>query len=45
MTKEVAKYMRWHHEKRIKDDVMRHPADTPAWRKLHSIDESFKNEC
>jgi hypothetical protein len=24
--------MRWHHEGRTKDGMLRHPADSPAWK-------------
>lgn len=41
MTKGVAKDMRQHHEKRIRDDVIRHPADTLAWKELDAVDAQF----
>lgn len=41
MTKGVAKDIRWRHEKQIKDDVIHHPANTLAWRKLDDVDAQF----
>lgn len=41
MTKGVEKDIRWHHEKQIKDDVIHHPANTLAWRKLDDVDAQF----
>ncbi|CAL2256115.1 unnamed protein product [Prunus armeniaca] len=37
-------YMRWHYEERVKDGVLRHPADSEAWKSLDRIHESFGNE-
>ncbi|XP_020180541.1 uncharacterized protein [Aegilops tauschii subsp. strangulata] len=34
MCKETAPLLRWHHEERIKDGALRHPADSPAWKVL-----------
>ncbi|GJS48995.1 Myb domain protein 62 [Tanacetum coccineum] len=37
--KQVASDMRWHKEKRVRDDnIARHPADTEAWKHLDKID-------
>ena len=36
--------MRWHHEERVKDGVLRHPADSKAWYKLDEINDSFALE-
>lgn len=41
MTKEVAKDIRWHHDKQIKDDVIHHPTNTFAQRKLDDVDAQF----
>ncbi|WVZ63392.1 hypothetical protein U9M48_013029 [Paspalum notatum var. saurae] len=38
MCKETAAVLRWHDEERVKDDVLRHPADAPAWKRF---DEKF----
>ncbi|XP_070019584.1 uncharacterized protein [Nicotiana sylvestris] len=32
MSSETCKAMRWHHDERIKDGVLRHPADSEAWK-------------
>ncbi|XP_044416519.1 uncharacterized protein [Triticum aestivum] len=34
MCKETAPLLRWHHEERIKDGALQHPADSPAWKVL-----------
>ena len=35
MFSKIALYIRWHSEKHIEEvGTMRHPADTPAWKKL-----------
>ena len=39
MSKEIAEEMRWHREKRVDDDTIRHPVDAKEWKifdKLHS---------
>ncbi|XP_075096465.1 uncharacterized protein LOC107796372 [Nicotiana tabacum] len=36
MSSETSKAMRWHHEERNKDGVLRHPADSEAWKKFDS---------
>ncbi|GKA72993.1 hypothetical protein Tco_0779209 [Tanacetum coccineum] len=37
--------MRWHKEKRINDDnILRHPADTEAWKHLDKVDPPFAND-
>lgn len=38
MCKQTAPLPRWHDEERIKDGALRHPADSPAWKRL---DERF----
>ncbi|XP_026424606.1 uncharacterized protein LOC113320918 isoform X3 [Papaver somniferum] len=34
--------MRWHHEGRTKDGVLRHPADSEAWRHFDEMNPTFK---
>ncbi|CAL2271038.1 unnamed protein product [Prunus armeniaca] len=34
MSTHTATIMRWHKEKRVDDDVMRHPADGEAWKEF-----------
>ncbi|CAL8118864.1 unnamed protein product [Prunus armeniaca] len=34
MSTHTATYMRWHKEKQVDDDVMRHPADGEAWKEF-----------
>ncbi|GJX36741.1 uncharacterized protein Tco_0248298, partial [Tanacetum coccineum] len=42
---QVACEMRWHKEKRINDDnILRHPADSEAWKHLDKVDPSFAND-
>ncbi|XP_062188858.1 uncharacterized protein LOC133892152 [Phragmites australis] len=38
MCKETAPLLRWHDKERIKDDALRHPADSKLWK---SFDERF----
>ncbi|GJV67162.1 hypothetical protein Tco_1482671 [Tanacetum coccineum] len=43
--KQVAFDMRWHKEKRVRDDnIARHPADTEAWKHLDKIDPPFASD-
>ena len=43
--KQVASDMRWHKEKRVHDDnIVRHPADTEAWKHLDKIDPPFASD-
>ncbi|XP_073109657.1 uncharacterized protein [Elaeis guineensis] len=40
MSKITTKDMRWHEEKRINDGILRHPADSFAWK---SFDDKYKS--
>ncbi|KAF7128108.1 hypothetical protein RHSIM_Rhsim11G0023200 [Rhododendron simsii] len=44
MTLEIAKDMRWHSDKRVDDEQMRHPADTPQWKEFDRIYPEFSME-
>ncbi|VVA26864.1 PREDICTED: LOC109704191 isoform [Prunus dulcis] len=44
MSSKTAVDMRWHYEERVKDGVLRHPANSEAWKSLDRIRESFGNE-
>jgi hypothetical protein len=41
MTKRIASDMRWHKEGRVNDGVLRHPADSMAWKLLDEIHSWF----
>ncbi|CAL2246711.1 unnamed protein product [Prunus armeniaca] len=41
MSTHTATYMRWHKEKRVDDDVMRHPADEEAWKEFDRMFPEF----
>ncbi|XP_030931212.1 uncharacterized protein LOC115957126 [Quercus lobata] len=41
MSTKTAADMKWHHEKRVNDGVLRHLADCEAWKKFDQIHESF----
>ncbi|KAM1948029.1 hypothetical protein ACFX15_008273 [Malus domestica] len=41
MSVHTANAMRWHKEKRVDDDVMRHPADGIAWKEFDNIYPDF----
>nr|ABA93478.2 transposon protein, putative, CACTA, En/Spm sub-class [Oryza sativa Japonica Group] len=42
---EMAKNMRWHDEGRTKDGLLRHPADSPAWKHLTQSILPLKRKC
>ncbi|XP_070010162.1 uncharacterized protein [Nicotiana sylvestris] len=44
MSSETSKTMRWHHEERNKDGVLRHPADSEAWKKFDSKYPEFAGD-
>ena len=33
--------MRWYHDKRVNEGVLRHPTDSEAWKFFDQIDELF----
>jgi len=37
MSSKLAKYMHWHKEERPDDGLMRHPADSKAWKHLDEL--------
>ncbi|XP_077232589.1 uncharacterized protein LOC143869927 [Tasmannia lanceolata] len=44
MSSKTSSYMRWHHEGRKDDSVLRHPADSPAWQDFDVQHEGFSLE-
>ncbi|XP_020249677.1 uncharacterized protein LOC109827128 [Asparagus officinalis] len=44
MSSKTASDMRWHHERQDEDGVMRHPADSKAWKNFNELHESFAEE-
>ena len=42
---EDAKHLTWHEDERIKDGLLRHPADSPQWRKFDIEFPGFGNEA
>lgn len=44
MSRHTAESMSWHSTLRPKDEVLRHPADSPAWAKLDETFSEFGNE-
>ncbi|XP_039138806.1 uncharacterized protein LOC120276140 [Dioscorea cayenensis subsp. rotundata] len=44
MSKKIAKDMQWHSEKRIDDDMLRHPADGDAWKEFDKEHEWFSQD-
>ncbi|XP_070010997.1 uncharacterized protein [Nicotiana sylvestris] len=44
MSSETSKAMCWHHEERNKDRVLRHPADSEAWKKFDSRYPEFAGD-
>lgn len=44
MAKNTAKEMRWHKEERVDDGVLRHPADSMAWKAFDERYPDFSND-
>ncbi|WMV58016.1 hypothetical protein MTR67_051401, partial [Solanum verrucosum] len=44
MCSKTSPLMSWHHDKRVDDGVMRHPADSMAWKKFDELHPSFVAE-
>nr|XP_028960059.1 uncharacterized protein LOC114825491 [Malus domestica] len=45
MSRYTAESMIWHSEIRTDDGVLRHPADSPAWKHLDNTYPDFASEC
>ncbi|XP_068339217.1 uncharacterized protein [Pyrus communis] len=44
MSKHMAEHMRWHATECPKDEFMRHPSDSPAWKHLDNLYPDFASE-
>lgn len=44
MPSKTSSLMRWHHHERVDNGIMRHPADSVAWKRLDELHPSFFNE-
>ncbi|XP_021739799.1 uncharacterized protein LOC110706214 isoform X1 [Chenopodium quinoa] len=44
MSSDNATDLRWHSEGRVKDEILRHPADSEAWKTLNKIDPTFNSD-
>ncbi|KAM1689796.1 hypothetical protein ACFX1Q_031475 [Malus domestica] len=44
MSKHTAEHMRWHAVECPKDEFMRHPSDSPAWKHLDNLYPDFASE-
>jgi len=44
MSSKTASHMRWHHECRVKDDSLRHPADAKGWKHFDETYKKFASE-
>ncbi|XP_062013496.1 uncharacterized protein LOC133729885 [Rosa rugosa] len=44
MSSKTASLMKWHAEDRTKDDVLRHPADSPVWKTLDQKFPDFSSD-
>ncbi|XP_057444023.1 uncharacterized protein LOC130736195 [Lotus japonicus] len=44
MSKQIADDMKWHKNKRVDDGVMRHPADSLAWKRFDDNHELFASD-
>lgn len=45
MSRYTAQNMVWHSEERPEDEVLRHPADSPAWKHLDTLYPNFGSEA
>jgi len=41
---EIASDMTWHHDRRLKDGVLRHPADSEAWKHFDTTNPGFARD-
>ncbi|KAH0751289.1 hypothetical protein KY290_030521 [Solanum tuberosum] len=44
MSSKTSPLMRWHHENKANDGIMRHPVDSKAWKKFDELHQSFAVE-
>ncbi|XP_016459915.1 uncharacterized protein LOC107783459 isoform X1 [Nicotiana tabacum] len=44
MSTKTSSLMTWHHDKRVDDGIMRHPADSMAWKSFDELHLSFAAE-
>nr|XP_033514148.1 uncharacterized protein LOC104104520 [Nicotiana tomentosiformis] len=44
MSSKISSLMTWNHEKRVDDGMMRHPADSMAWKKFDELHHPFVAE-
>ncbi|XP_031279787.1 uncharacterized protein LOC116138206 [Pistacia vera] len=44
MSSKTASDMRWHHEERPQDGILRHPADSDAWKSFDILHPGFSRE-
>ncbi|WMV40449.1 hypothetical protein MTR67_033834 [Solanum verrucosum] len=44
MSSKTSPLMRWHHENKANDGIMRHPVDSKAWKKFDELHQSFAME-
>ena len=45
MCSKTAELIRWHDEERVKDDLLRHPADGEAWKHFDEQYSNFSSEA
>lgn len=44
MSAKTASSMRWHEDGRVNDGILRHPADSPAWKTFDYLHPSFSSD-
>lgn len=44
MSRKIASYMTWHHDKWVNDGLLKHPADSMAWKNFNQLHETFALE-
>ncbi|XP_042410203.1 uncharacterized protein LOC121999610 [Zingiber officinale] len=45
LSSEIASLMKWHEKERTDDGVLRHPADSQAWKSFDNKYSSFASDC
>nr|XP_009761715.1 PREDICTED: uncharacterized protein LOC104213864 isoform X2 [Nicotiana sylvestris] len=44
VSSKISSLMTWHHDKKVDDGIMRHRADSMAWKKFEELHQSFVDE-
>jgi hypothetical protein len=44
MSRRIANFLAWHNDGRVDDGVMRHPADSKAWKNFDELHSAFASQ-